>query len=76
MRTNILKSGFEQFLNDFAEAVELAIAGEIDEACGALAACRRDAQEAAGQDGEAAGAVLYRYELAQRVFNERYGGKR
>ena len=68
------KTGFDQFLNDFAQAVELAQAGEVEEARDILAASRRDMEaHAENRDDVSRGVLLYRYEVAQRILSERYG---
>jgi hypothetical protein len=73
MFTEARTTSFDDFLNDFAEAVEMAASGEIDEAQEALAASRRKAERATVEGAWAHGALLYRYEVAERVLGERYG---
>ena len=75
MRTELRKTSFDLFLNDFAEAVELATAGEIQEGRSVLAASQRQAEDLAAREDFDQGALLYRYEIACRVFDERYGRK-
>ena len=73
MRAELRRTGFDDFLSDFAQAVELAASGEIEEGRALLAESQQRAEEMAGEDGTGRGAVLYRYEIGQRVFGERYG---
>jgi hypothetical protein len=72
MLTESRQTTFDEFLNAFAEAVELAAGGEVDDALNVLAEAQRRAEQAAEQEGWAHGALLYRYEVAARVLEERY----
>lgn len=64
---------FAQFLGDFAHAIELAAAGEVDEAEDAIADARRAAISEARADFTSSMAATYRYDVAARVLAERYG---
>jgi hypothetical protein len=63
---------FEQFLHDFAHASELGMAGELEEGLSALEHAKRDAEDALAHDLSAQLAITYRYDVAIRLFRERY----
>jgi hypothetical protein len=63
---------FDEFLHAFAEAIELAAAGEVEEGHAVLADARRVAAQGSGADPVAQGALLYRCETAERIFDSRY----
>ena len=63
---------FDEFLHAFAEAVELAAAGDIREGSAVLAKSRREAEDGSAGDALTQGGVLYRYDVAERILADRY----
>lgn len=63
---------FAQFLEDFAEAIELAAAGELEDAEEAIADARQAAVNEARADFTSTMAATYRYDVAARVLSRRY----
>ena len=63
---------FAQFLEDFAEAIELAAAGELEDAEETIAEARREAVDEARADFTSTMAATYRYDVASRVLARRY----
>jgi hypothetical protein len=63
---------FDEFLHAFAAAVELAAAGEVEEGRALLADSRRAAAQRSVGDPVTQGGLLYRYDIAERIFDSRY----
>jgi len=71
MGHDIQPASFQQFLDDFAEAIELASCDEAEEGYAALLGARRDAERSESNAGESM-ATAYRYDVALRVYTSRY----
>lgn len=67
------QTDFEQFLQGFAHSIELAMAGEVDDALASLDEAQREAERSADGDSANLMAILYRFDTARKVLLLRHG---